>query len=633
MRQYGQKNDQKALLNTYFALGLAHQNRYNYIQASRSFNLAERLADRLNRPYDQYRSLIRLGIADFWMDRYASSLDHLLKARNLSPEEATGEDEAELYKAITDVYLILGNYRQALIYQKQALESIDPRDSLRMGLALISVGNIYANQRQHNEALVNLNQAKTILSPSSHPQQAFDALAATASVLNRIGRQQEARQNINSARTIATALRDQFRTAFCEGVLANILREQGQLDEAESFYQNALRILHRLNIKNEYSRFLLGYAALYDQRGDYKTAIDSLEKALLLARQIDSRPLQQDAFKALANSFEGWGRTNTALAYIKRYVALRDTLDNEDELQTIANIETENQIQRQQKQIRNLELQRSRTQNLFYLYGGLILGGLLALLCWLIYTRYRSQLKSADLLSTKNRKISEQYERLAQTNEELRRFAEIASIDLQAPLQQIENHARKIEMGELPDQHVVAVRENLSKMDAILAGLSMYSVVSTKDHQPEEMEIGEIVGQAISNLPPDLRQQATRITMQNLPRITAYRFQMVQLFQHLISNAIKFRSIDDPEVHISGEAQGEWTHFQIRDNGRGIPAEFQQDIFGLFNQLDEENLAEGSGIGLAICKKIVEQHRGRIWVESAPNQGSTFHFTLAQPDE
>ena len=142
------------------------------------------------------------------------------------------------------------------------------------------------------------------------------------------------------------------------------------------------------------------------------------------------------------------------------------------------------------------------------------------------------------------------------------------------------------------------------------------------------MESADAVRKALINLRASIEEAGARVTYANLPPIEADELQMVQLFQNLVGNALKFRSQDAPEVSISAASRENETEFAVKDNGIGIDAQYFERIFMVFQRLHSKGEYPGTGIGLAICKKVVERHGGRIWVESAPGAGSTFHFTL-----
>jgi signal transduction histidine kinase len=161
-----------------------------------------------------------------------------------------------------------------------------------------------------------------------------------------------------------------------------------------------------------------------------------------------------------------------------------------------------------------------------------------------------------------------------------------------------------------------------------LNDLLAYSQAGASDEQsPEIVRTEEVVGKALENMRAAIEETGAEIVCEPLPEVLGHETQLVQLFQNLISNAIKYRGRERPQVRISARSSGQRFVFSVRDNGIGIPPEYQQAIFGVFKRLHGKEIP-GTGIGLAICSKVVEQHGGRIWVLSEPGQGAEFLFTL-----
>jgi light-regulated signal transduction histidine kinase (bacteriophytochrome) len=162
----------------------------------------------------------------------------------------------------------------------------------------------------------------------------------------------------------------------------------------------------------------------------------------------------------------------------------------------------------------------------------------------------------------------------------------------------------------------------------LIDDLLAYSRVATQTRPLELTDCEQLLAQALSNLEVAIKENDALITHDSLPTVMADSTQLVGVFQNLIGNAIKFRTNERPLVHISAEKTGDKWIFSVRDNGIGIAQEYNERIFTIFSRLHTQAEYPGTGIGLAICKKIVERHGGRIWVESQPGKGSTFLFSL-----
>lgn len=224
---------------------------------------------------------------------------------------------------------------------------------------------------------------------------------------------------------------------------------------------------------------------------------------------------------------------------------------------------------------------------------------------------------------------------LERSNAELKKFAYVASHDLQEPLNQVANFVQLLEMrydNELDQdakEFIGFAVEGVSLMQTLIDDVLAYSKVDLKGIEWELTAVETALEQALNNLRGRMAETGAEITHDRLPTIVADGTQLMQLFQNLIGNAIKFRKVDVPPcIHIGVERQEDAWLFSVKDNGIGIDPQFAERIFVIFQRLHTRDEYPGSGMGLAICKKIVECHRGRIWVESEPGQGATFYFTI-----
>lgn len=225
-------------------------------------------------------------------------------------------------------------------------------------------------------------------------------------------------------------------------------------------------------------------------------------------------------------------------------------------------------------------------------------------------------------------------EDLARSNRELEQFAYVASHDLQEPLRMIAAYTQLLaeryrgKLDEKADRYIHYAVDGATRMQALIDDLLTFSRVGRQGLALQNADCNAAVETACKNLENAIRESGGQVEHDRLPVIVADGRLLIQLFQNLISNSIKFRGSEPPRIRISAEKQKQEWSFAIADNGIGIAPQHAQGIFGIFKRLHTHEEYPGSGIGLSICKKIVEQHGGRIWVESAPGQGATFKFVL-----
>lgn len=223
---------------------------------------------------------------------------------------------------------------------------------------------------------------------------------------------------------------------------------------------------------------------------------------------------------------------------------------------------------------------------------------------------------------------------LARSNADLEQFAYAASHDLQEPLRGIAGTVQLLQRryrGQLDvraDEFIEHAVENVSRMQTLISDLLTFSRVGTRRQAFQPVDCSVLLAHVKSNLTAAIAENGACITYDALPTIRADPTQFSQLFQNLIGNALKFRGETPPLIHVSSSCQDNMWQFVVSDNGIGIDPVYAERIFGLFQRLHTRREYPGTGIGLALCKKIVERHGGRIWLESEPGCGAIFYFTL-----
>jgi signal transduction histidine kinase/serine/threonine protein kinase len=247
---------------------------------------------------------------------------------------------------------------------------------------------------------------------------------------------------------------------------------------------------------------------------------------------------------------------------------------------------------------------------------------------WNVQARMLTELKkTASDLERANRE-------LARSNADLEQFAYVASHDLQEPLRMVASYTRLLQhryKGKLDaeaDEYIAFAVDGASRMQGLINDLLQYARITTGAKPPQETSCNEVFDQAVKNLEAVIKEKGAMVTRANLPMVWADPTQMIQLFQNLITNGIKFCHSQTPIIQVSAVLRQDDQLFAVRDNGIGIEPRHAGRIFAIFQRLHTRERYPGNGIGLAICQKIVERHGGRIWVESQPGSGSTFYFTL-----
>jgi signal transduction histidine kinase len=277
-------------------------------------------------------------------------------------------------------------------------------------------------------------------------------------------------------------------------------------------------------------------------------------------------------------------------------------------------------------------------QSSFVLFA--VLGVAVSIVLGKLHHTNKELTRTKDELRLSNEKLADHTDALSRSNAELQRFAYAAAHDLQTPLRTIstmadfclERSTSKFDR-ESTDSLTIVV-SSAKRMSRLIADLLMLAKVDYDHRTPhDEVDTARVAKLALLNLRKEIDSSEAKIALEPLPVVRAHEAQIVQLFQNLLSNSLKYRSEEEPIIQVSAtQEDGQW-RFSISDNGIGIDPRYHTKVFEPFQRLHSPAEYDGSGVGLAICKRIVEQHGGRIWIESAAGKGAQFYFTVPAVEE
>ncbi len=561
----------------------------------------------------------------------------LQKSIQIGKNILSKKEQISILKRIAELSLTMGKYEEAYTYRLQVLKMYEElNDKTGVYSTLYNIGSIFFYQENLHQALSYYQQSQQLAVLAKDSAFLYRNLAAIGSVYGEIGdndkslnynlKSLEMAENMNFDMGIAYA-------AHNVGLNYEILDLP---EKALGYFKQSLQLMRKMGDKFGEANCLQAISAIHSHKQEYQEAIEYLNKSLHILHQLGDRSRIREIYLDMSRTYFNAGNAVKAYEVQKGYIELRDSLIQEEAMQQMANLKQTYELEKKEseKQIAIMEAEQQMEQ--VYRYAFLVGLSFLLLVAWLFYSRYQEQTSMNKLLAQKNEEIQLQNNKLATSNRELEQFAYIASHDLKEPLRNIGGFTSLLERRYLNEEDEDAkdfmnfISSSVTHMHKLLTDLLMYSRIGmqNEEHEEEYLPLNEVVQQVCSNYQTSLKENEAKIIIDDLPTIYGNRIQMIQLFQNLIGNAIKFRGEDKPEIHIHSAENSKEFILSVKDNGIGMEQEYTDKIFVIFQRLHNRTKYEGTGIGLAICKKIVEQHEGRIWVESQSGKGSTFYFAI-----
>ena len=444
---------------------------------------------------------------------------------------------------------------------------------------------------------------------------------------------------------LAKKLEDDEELAWASINRGHILGKLNKYKESEFFLQQAYDLSFIIGNKllTAYSLEQMSEIHLMQDRMDQ--ALNDLDKGYAIYQELGQINSIKEITRKYAEIYFKQQKFLKYKEYTDKYIALKDSLYSKEMMDAMANLKQDfeiNEIERE-NQIALLTKDRELAKAKNHVTMAIISGALaiFVLLLILMYNRNKGARERNELLSAKNAEILRQNESLANSNRDLEKFAYIISHDLKEPLRNINGFTkllnRRLNKHYSADkginEYAQFITNSTYQMTDLLNGLLEYSKVSVNKSSKEVANLNEIVNKVINNMKIQLDEKKCEIKVDDLPDIMCSATQFTQVFQNLIANAVKFSFEGGNKIEIGATDLGDEFRFFIKDNGLGIAPDYHDDIFVVFKRLHNRAIYSGSGIGLATCKKVIEDHNGRIWVESEEGKGACFFFTLPKEIE
>ena len=522
----------------------------------------------------------------------------------LQSSRQLGDIEKEIF-ALRNIAVVCGvksNYKIGMQYFLEALDKCESIGYKELYVQIqVNIGTLYAHLFNYPEAI---RRYKGMVEKYSD----FLEDVTKVVVYNNLGNiYLSTHQPGNALEYFENALRlasqGNFRSmqAHALAQLSRTNLQLGMVDDAKKNARSAQDIIEELGKVNGKQINLLNWGEIFYREKDFDKAQIFTMEAIGMAREVKDDACEIRCYKHLAKIFQSKGDFKKALDYEVKYGEIQEAFAKEQYDRQFLDMEIRHAIKEKQKAIEALTKENE----------------------------YQA------LLLNKSDQIANQNLELMRANEDLKQFAYVASHDLKEPIRMIGSFTQIIHkktkhlLDEKDHQYFEFISGGVNRMNELLDGLLKYATVGNFEINIEEVDMNKVVMVCMANLHVRIGETKADISYDKLPTVHTNPPLMIQLLQNLISNALKFNKMEEiPVIRIGAIDADMETIFFVKDNGIGISNNSQNKIFEIFHRLHARETYEGTGIGLAICKKIISRLNGKIWVESEEDEGATFYFAI-----